>query len=97
MHFDTRTLGQSYVGDPRFIVALVIYDWVIVTSLFRNCDVFSCPAVMRRYVIADGEETVVENVSFLCFLHGDRGRIEIDQLYGLLCRGWYCYPTQHSL
>ena len=27
----------------------------------------------------------------------DRGRIEIDHLYGLRCRGWYCNPEQHSL
>ena len=32
----------------------------------------------------------------LLFIHGDRGRIEIDHWYGLYCRGWYCYPVQRS-
>ena len=40
----------------------------------------------------------VENASFRCFSqNGDRGRIEIDHLYGLCCRVLYCYPAQHSL
>ena len=33
----------------------------------------------------------------LLFVNCDRGRIEIDHLYGLCCRGWYCNPEQHSL
>ena len=33
----------------------------------------------------------------LLFVNCDRGRIEIDHLYGLRCRGWYCNPEQHSL
>ena len=33
----------------------------------------------------------------LLFVNYDRGRIEIDHLYGLRCRGWYCNPEQHSL
>ena len=28
----------------------------------------------------------------LLFVNCDRGRIEIDHLYGLRCRGWYCNP-----
>ena len=39
----------------------------------------------------------VENASFPCFLWScDCGRIEIEHLYGLRCRGWYCNPAQHS-
>ena len=33
----------------------------------------------------------------LLFVNCDCGRIEIDHLYGLRCRGWYCNPEQHSL
>ena len=33
----------------------------------------------------------------LLFVNCDRGRIEIDHLYGLRCHGWYCNPEQHSL
>ena len=33
----------------------------------------------------------------LLFVNCDRGRIEIDHLYGLCCRGWYCNPEQHWL
>ena len=33
----------------------------------------------------------------LLFVNCDRGRIEIDHLYGLRCRGWYCNLEQHSL
>ena len=62
-----------------------------------NCDVNNCPVVMRRYANADGDERRYKmsktHVSLAC----DRGRIEIDHLYGLRCRGWYCNPEQHSL
>ena len=54
---------------------------------------------MRRYANADGDEqrykTSKTQVSL--FVNCDRGRIEIDHLYGLRCRGWYCNPEQHSL
>ena len=33
----------------------------------------------------------------LLFVNCDRGRIEIDHLYGLRWNGWYCNPEQHSL
>ena len=33
----------------------------------------------------------------LLFVNCDRARIEIDHLYGLRCRGWYCNTEQHSL
>ena len=83
---------------PRFAVALVVRDLLIVTS-HTNCDVTSCPVVMRRYANADGDEqrykTSKTQVSL--FVNCDRGRIEIDHLYGLRCRGWYCNPEQHSL
>ena len=32
----------------------------------------------------------------LLFKHDDRGRIEIDHLYCMCCRGWYCYRAQHD-
>ena len=84
---------------PRFAIALVVRDLLIVTS-HTNCDVTSCPVVMRRYANADGDEqrykTSKTQVS-LTFCNCDRGRIEIDHLYGLRCRGWYCNPEQHSL
>ena len=81
---------------PRFAVALVVRGLLIVTS-HTNCDVTNCPVVMRRYANADGDEQRYKmsktHVSLAC----DRGRIEIDHLYGLRCRGWYCNPEQHSL
>ena len=84
---------------PRFAVALVVRDLLIVTS-HTNCDVTSGPVVMRRYANADGDEqrykTSIRKFPLL-FVNCDRGRIEIDHLYGLRCRGWYCNPKQHSL
>ena len=47
-----------------------------------------------KYIVAEQD---VKNASFPCSKHGDRGRLEIDHLYGLCCRGWYCYSAQHSL
>ena len=41
--------------EPRFAIALVVRGLLIVTS-HTNCDVTSCPAVMRRYANADGDE-----------------------------------------
>ena len=40
---------------PRFAVALVVRGLLIVTS-HNNCDVTSCPVVMRRHANADGDE-----------------------------------------
>ena len=40
---------------PRFVVALVVRDLLIVTS-HTDCDVTSGPVVMRRYANADGDE-----------------------------------------
>ena len=40
---------------PRFAVALVVRDLLIVTS-HTNYDVTSGPVVMRRYANADGDE-----------------------------------------
>ena len=40
---------------PRFAIALVVRGLLIVTSQ-TNCDITSCPIVMRRYANADGNE-----------------------------------------
>ena len=40
---------------PRFAIALVVRGLLIVMS-HTNCDVTSCPVVMRRYANADGDE-----------------------------------------
>ena len=40
---------------PRLAIALVGRSLLIVTS-HTNCDVTSCPVVMRRYANADGDE-----------------------------------------
>ena len=89
-----------WVWKPRFGVALMVRDLLIVTS-HTNCDVTSGPVVMRRYANADGDEqrykTSKTQVSLTFSVNCDRGRIEIDHLYGLRCRGWYCNPEQHSL
>ena len=83
----------------RFAVALVVRDLLIVTS-HTNCDVTSGPVVMRRYANADGDgqryKTSIRKFPLL-FVNCDGGRIEINHLYGLRCRGWYCNPEQHSL
>ena len=84
---------------PRFAVALVVRDLLIVTS-HTNCDVTSGPVVMRRYANAMGTNSGTRRRKrkfILLFVNCDRGRIEIDHLYGLRCRGWYCNPEQHSL
>ena len=85
---------------PRFAVALVVRNLLIVTSP-TNCDVTSGPVVMRRYANADGDEQRYKKsktqVSLTFPVNCDRGRIEIDHLYGLRCRGWYCNPEQHWL
>ena len=85
---------------PKVSVTLVVRGLLIVTSQ-TNCDVTSCPVVMRRYANADGDEqrynTSKTHVSLAFCKNCDRGRIEIDHLYGLRCRGWYCNPAQHSL
>ena len=84
---------------PRFAVALVVRGLLIVTSQ-TNCDVTSCPVVMRRYANADVDDSGTRRRKRkfpLLFVNCDRGRIEIDHLYGLRCRGWYCNPEQHSL
>ena len=83
----------------RFADALVVRGLLIVTSQ-TNCDVTSCPVVMRRYANADGDDSGTRRRKRkfpLLFVNCDRGRIEIDHLYGLRCRGWYCNPEQHSL
>ena len=85
---------------PRYAVALVVRGLLIVTSQ-TNCDVTSCPVVMRRYANADWDEqrykTSKTQVSLAFCKIKYRGKIEIDHLYGLRCRGWYCNPEQHSL
>ena len=78
---------------PRFAVALVARGLSIVTSQ-TNCDVTSYPVVMRRYAIADGNEQPYKTSKTQV---SHRGRIEIDHLYGLRSRDWYCNPAQHSL
>ena len=90
---------QLWEWKPRFAVALVVCGLLIVTSQ-TNCDVISCPVVMRRYANADGDDSGTRRRKRkfpLLFVNCDRGRIEIDHLYGLCCRGWYCNPEQHSL
>ena len=63
---------------PRFAVALVVRDLLIVTSP-TNCDVTSGPVVMRRYANADGDEqpykTSKTQVSLTFYVNCDRGRM----------------------
>ena len=81
-------------GNTRFTVALVVPGLLIVTS-HTNCDVTGCPVVMRRSENADWDEERYKTSKTQVFI-ADRGRIEIGHLYGLCCRGWYCYPAQHA-
>ena len=85
---------------PRFAVALVVRDLLIMMS-HTNCDVTiavlsSC--VVTQTPMGTNSGTRRRKRKFpLLFVNCDRGRIEIDHLYSLRCRGWYCNPEQHSL
>ena len=95
--------GKANLGVKlRFTIALVVCGLLIVKS-HTNCDVSHvtrCP-VMRHYENADRDKqwhkTSKTQVFLPFFKHGDHGTIEIAHLYDLCCRGWYCYPAQHSL
>ena len=85
---------------PRFAIALVVRDLSIVTS-HTNCDATiagpsSC--IVMQTPMGTNSGTRRRKRKFpLLFVNCDRGRIEIDHLYGLRCCGWYCNLEQHSL
>ena len=92
------------VGPHRLLIKQSS-DWWFETT-WRFCDVivmynrFPTVQVIPNAAAADGDEqrykTSKTQVAFFV-LNCDYDRIEIDHLYGLCYRGWYCYPTQHSL
>ena len=88
--------GSENQGLPlrsRFVTCWLWRHIPIVTSLAVPS---SC--VVTQTPMGTNSGTRRRKCKFpLLFVNCDRGRIEIDHLYGLRCRGWYCNPEQHSL
>ena len=88
--------GSENQGLPlrsRFVTCWLWRHIPIVTSLAVPS---SC--VVTQTPMGTNSGTRRRKCKFpLLFVNCDRGRIAIDHLYGLRCRGWYCNPEQHSL
>ena len=91
----------SYFGGEN--QGLPLRSWFVTCWLWRHIPIVASQAVPSSCVVT---QTPMETNSGtrrrkrkfpLLFVNCDRGRIEIDHLYGLRCRGWYCNPEQHSL
>ena len=91
----------SYFGSEN--QGLPLRSWFVTCWLWRHIPIVTSLAVPSSCVVT---QTPMETNSGtrrrkrkfpLLFVNCDRGRIEIDHLYGLRCRGWYCNAEQHSL
>ena len=91
----------SYFGSEN--QGLPLRSWFVTCWLWRHIPIVTSLAVPSSCVVT---QTPMETNSGtrrrkrkfpLLFVNCDRGRIEIDHLYGLRCRGWYYNPEQHSL
>ena len=82
---------------------LPLRSWFVTCWLWRHIPIVTSLAVPSSCVVTQtpmgtNSGTRRRKRKFLLlFVNCDRGRIEIDHLYGLCCRGWYCNPEQHSL
>ena len=91
----------SYFGSEN--QGLPLRSWFVTCWLWRHIPIVTSLAVPSSYVatqtpMGTNSGTRRRKRKFLLlFVNCDRGRIEIDHLYGLCCRGWYCNPEQHSL
>ena len=91
----------SYFGSEN--KGLPLRSWFVACWLWRHIPIVTSPAVPSPCVVTQtplgtNSGTRRRKRKFpLLFVNCDRGRIEIDHLYGLRCRGWYCNPEQHSL
>ena len=91
----------SYFGSEN--QGLPLRSWFVNCWLWRHIPIVTSLAVPSSCVatqtpMGTNSGTRRRKRKFLLlFVNCDRGRIEIDHLYGLCCRGWYCNPEQHSL
>ena len=91
----------SYFGSEN--QGLPLGSWFVTCWLWRHIPIVASQAVPSSCVVTQtpmgtNSGTRRRKRKFpLLFVNCDRGRIEIDHLYGLRCRGWYCNPEQHSL
>ena len=91
----------SYFGSEN--QGLPLRSWFVTCWLWRHIPIVTSLAVPSSCVVTQtpmgtNSGTRRRKRKFpLLFVNCDRGRIEIDYLYGLRCRGWYCNPEQHSL
>ena len=98
-HLKITWLG--YFGSEN--QGLPLRSWFVTCWLWRHIPIVTSLAVPSSCVVTQtpmgtNSGTRRRKRKFLLlFVNCDRGRIEIDHLYGLCCRGWYCNPEQHSL
>ena len=91
----------SYFGSEN--QGLPLRSWFVTCWLWRHLPIVTSLAVPSSCIttqtpMGTNSGTRRRKRKFpLLFVNCDRGRIEIDHLYGLRCRGWYCNPEQHSL
>ena len=91
----------SYSGSEN--QGLPLRLWFVTCWLWRHIPIVTSLAVPSSCVVTQmpmGTNSCRRRRKHkfpLFFVNCDRGRIEIDHLYGLRCRGWYCNPEQHSL
>ena len=91
----------SYFGSEN--QGLPLRSWFVTCWLWRHIPIATSLAVPSSCVVTQtpmgtnsGTRRRKRKFPSL-FVNCDRGRIEIDHLYGLRCPGWYCNPEQHSL
>ena len=91
----------SYFGSEN--QGLPLRSWFVTCWLWRHIPIVTSLAVLSSCVVTQtpmgtNSGTRRRKRKFpLLFVNCDRGRIEIDYLYGLRYRGWYCNSEQHSL
>ena len=105
IHFNAYQYLQitwlSYFGSEN--QGLPLRSWFVTCWLWRHIPIVTSLAVPSSCVVTQtpmgtNSGTRRRKRKFpLLFVNCDRGRIEIDHLYGLRCRGWYCNPEQLEL
>ena len=87
----------SYIGSEN--QGLPLRSWFVTCWLWRHIPIVMSLVVPSSCVVTQtpmgtNSGTRSRKRKFpLLFVNCDRGRIEIDHLYGLRCRGWYCNPA----
>ena len=96
-----QIIWLSYFGSEN--QGLPLRSWFVACWLWRHIPIVTSPAVPSPCVVTQtpmgtNSGTRRRKRKFpLLFVNCDRGRIEIDHLYGLRWSGWYCNPEQHEL